>query len=237
MLGSSASITRDFIRNKSTNPIHLMKPIYVLSLMLISFGSITPPVSGGTMVSENSAAIVVPTHSPYDKGQMEFQAISGVFFSISEDSSNRSTLNNSLTSWRLGWMLNDPSGNGFLRGNCEILVEGFFGSVLEGPGDYLGGGSLQLRYNFVQPDSKWVPYVQIGAGAFYSDISDDQSQNLLDQDWAYNLQAAVGIRRMINHRWALSVEGGYRHVSTADNSDTNTGLDSLGVQIGFSRFF
>lgn len=134
-------------------------------------------------------------------------------------------------------MLNDPRGNGRLRGNYELLIEGFFGKVFEGPGEYLGGGTIQLRYNFVQIDSRWVPYVQIGAGGFHSDISKDQTQTLIGKDWEYTLMAAIGIRRMISHKWAFSVEGGYRHVSNRTSLDLTTGLDSLGVQIGLSRFF
>jgi hypothetical protein len=176
-------------------------------------------------------------HSPFDKGAMEFQALAGAYFSIEIDSSERPTLNHSLANLRLGWMLNDPRGSGNLRGNYEVLVEGFFGNVFEGPGDYLGGGTLQLRYNFVQPGAKWVPYAQLGVGGFYSDISQDLSQTLIGQRWEFNLQAAVGVRYMLTDRWAFSLEGGYRHVSNADLAERNTGLDALGAQIGFSRFF
>jgi len=176
-------------------------------------------------------------HSPFAKGQMEFQALTGAFFSFSPDSSDRPDINHSLTSWRIGWMLNDPTGTGFFRGNSELLLEGFFGKVFEGAGDYLGGATLQLRYNFVQPDARFVPYIQIGAGGFYSDIYKDQSQRLIGKSVSINLQTAIGIRYLLSDTWALSLEGGYRHVSNPGTSERNRGLDSLGMQLGFCRFF
>jgi len=211
-----------------------MKSVQALSLILIALNSTMPQASAGTMVTQSPPALLA-AQSPFDRGGMEFQALTGAFFSI--DPSDLPTLNHSLTSWRLGLMLNDPSGGGILRGNYELLIEGFFGRVFEGPGDHVAGGMLQLRYNFVQPESKWVPYVQIGAGGFYSDIADDRSQTIVTQDWHYTVQTSIGIRRMLSHRWAFSVEGGYRHVSNGENSDRKTRLDSLGVQIGLCRFF
>lgn len=212
-----------------------MKNIQTIALIILSLSSTIPLVQAGTVVPQSSIAPMIAAHSPFEKGGIEFQALTGAFFSL--DSSDRPTLNHSLSSWRLGLMLNNPRGNGMFRGNYELLIEGFFGRVFEGPGEYLGGGTIQLRYNFVQIDSKWVPYVQIGAGAFYSDIANDQTQSLIGSDWEYNLQAAIGIRRMISHKWAFSVEGGFRHVSNRDSADRTTGLDLLGVQVGLSRFF
>lgn len=41
----------------------------------------------------------------------------------------------------------------------------------------------------------------------------------------------------VNTKWALAVEGGYRHIPDADSSDRNRGLDSLGGQIGLVHSF
>ena len=129
------------------------------------------------------------------------------------------------------------TATGWWRGNSEILAEGFFGSVFKGPGDFFGGAALLFRYNFVRQECRWVPYVQGGAGAFYSDIQKNHLQNLIRSAGEINLQADVGVRYFLNQKWSLDLEGGYRRVTQAVSSDRNDGLDELGVQIGISRFF
>jgi len=94
-----------------------------------------------------------------------------------------------------------------------------------------------LRYNFVQPDSKWVPYVQIGGGAVYNDIYKDRSQRLTGQAWEIQASAAIGVRYLLNDRWSVNLEGGYRHISNAGMDDRNVGLNSLGGGIGLCRHF
>lgn len=173
--------------------------------------------------------------SPFDKGRLELQSATGAYFSIGH--SNQPSLNYSSSSYRLGIMLFTPEGDGCLRGNCELMLQLYGGSVFDGPGNYLGGAAAILRYNFVQPEAKWVPYFQIGAGAIYNDIYKDHSQRLIGQAWGYDLEATVGIRYFFNARWSANLEAGYRHNSNADNNDRNIGLNSLGGGIGLGYHF
>ena len=43
-----------------------------------------------------------------------------------------------------------------MRDNYELMLQVMYGSVFFGPGDYLGGAKVILRYNFVPPETKWV---------------------------------------------------------------------------------
>jgi outer membrane protein W len=113
----------------------------------------------------------------------------------------------------------------------------FGGPIFEGPGDGLGGATILLRYNFVQPDAKWVPYIQIGAGVAYSDVYKDQSQRLIGQAWEWDLEAALGIRYFFNDRWSANLQAGYRHISNADSADRNVGLNSIGGTVGLGYHF
>lgn len=191
------------------------------------------PAFAGTQIADAKACPL--SQSPFDKGKWELQWTSGAYFSVG--SSDRPTLNYATTALRLGVMLNDPSGNGCLRGNCELLLQAIGGVVFEGPGDGLGGATLLFRYNFVQPDSNWAPYVQIGAGVMYSDIYKDQTQRLIGQAWEWDLEAAIGVRYFFSDTCSAHLEGGYRHLSNADSSDRNVGLNSLGVTAGLSLHF
>lgn len=111
------------------------------------------------------------------------------------------------------------------------------GSVFHGPGNGLGGAAAILRYNFVQPDSKWALYVQGGVGAVYSDIFKDRDQRLIGQPWEFGLEAAVGVRYFFTDRWSANLEGGYRHISNAGLNDRNVGLNSIGGGLGLSYHF
>jgi lipid A 3-O-deacylase len=189
-----------------------------------------PPAAGGK-------AQVSVERSPFDKGKKEFQTLTGVYWSFTPDSSPRPTLNSTMSSYRLGIMLSDVGGSGWSRGNYEFLVEAFGGSIYQGPGNGLGGATLQLRYNFVQPESLWVPYFQIGAGGVYSDMYKDPSRAVVGSALNFNLQSAFGVRYFVKHNWAITAEGGYRHISNAGFTEHNAGLNSLGGQIGVSWFF
>lgn len=180
---------------------------------------------------------LTPERSPFEAGRIELQSGTGAFWSFIPDNSERDTINYFLSSYRLGVMLSTANGNGIFRGNTELLLEGFYGSVFDGPGDWLAGGTLMLRYNFVQPETKWIPYIQIGAGGLWNDIYKDESQQLIGQSFEFNVQASLGIRYQINSKWAVTLEGGYRHISNADMADRNRGLDSLGGLVGIVYTF
>lgn len=173
----------------------------------------------------------------FDRGTAELQIQAGAYFSMTDDRSGNQ-LDFAIGSLRTGWMISSPHGAGLLRGNTELLLEVFGGGIFDGPGDGLAGASLLLRYNFVQPDAKWVPYFQIGGGGVWSDAADDdKQQRLIGSDVSFNLQAAIGLRCFLSERWALTGEVGYLHISNADTASRNIGVNAVGGQIGVSYFF
>ena len=165
-------------------------------------------------------------------GDWELQGGTGAYGSFSPDGSDRDTINYTLGTYRLGYMLNDVAGNGWWRGNSQILLEGFYGSVFEGPGDWLAGGNVILRYNFVQPEARFIPYLQLGAGGMGNDIYKDQEQQAIGQSFEFSLLAGVGIRYHFNQKWGVVLEGGYRHFSNANQAERDRGLDSAGATLG-----
>ena len=89
----------------------------------------------------------------------------------------------------------------------------------------------------MQPDSKWVPYFQIGVGGVYNDIYKEHPQRLIGEAFEFNLQGAFGLRYLFNDHVACYVEAGYRHLSNAGFADRNFGMNSVGGQLGVSWFF
>jgi lipid A 3-O-deacylase len=212
--------------NHSTmNLISRFSAVALLSTISTSF-------AGQEIASKNP---VVEEVSPFAKGRMELQIGAGAFHSI-KNSDSRPEVTDVGGVIRAGWMLTDVSGDGFLRGNWEFLIEAAASGIVNGPGDVLAGGAILLRYNFVQ-DGNWVPYFQLGGGGTYSDMHEDRSQRLLGSEWSFNLQAGLGLRYLWSDQCALFIEATYRHISNADSADRNIGLNSVGGYVGVSLFF
>ncbi|MBC5800676.1 MAG: hypothetical protein GIW94_12010, partial [Candidatus Eremiobacteraeota bacterium] len=125
----------------------------LLGLTAAQAGSPEPPLE---MVSRRS------TDNPFAKGKLEFQDVSGAYFFFDTAQNNRPAVDYSLNSLRLGVMLYDPQGPGLLAGNFEIMGEIFGGGIFDGPGNVLAGSTLIFRYNFVQPQARFIPYLQVG---------------------------------------------------------------------------
>ena len=175
--------------------------------------------------------------NPFARGSKEFQNVTGAFFFFDTTQNQRPAIDFAIDSVRLGIMLNDPQGPGFLTGNFELLGEAFAGAIFDGPGNVLAGSNLIFRYNFIQPRARIIPYLQIGAGFIYTDISESESRGLVSLPVEFNLQGIGGMRFMLNERWSVVVEGGYRHISNADIHLPNYGIDSVGGNLGFGFFF
>ncbi len=198
-------------------------------------------ITAGAAVAGNQVA--PPTKgvlgsSPFDAGRHEVQVGASINMSINSASAARPTLDDVDAHVRVGWMLNDPMLNewlgGIFRGGIELVADGFAGGIVRGPGNYLAGMSLLLRYNYLQPGWNLVPYHQFGIGFAYSDVHEDVTQRLLGQEFEFNLQCGIGLRYLLSNRVALYAEGNWRHISNAGLANRNAGLNSLGVQAGVS---
>ena len=172
---------------------------------------------------------------PFAKGCIELQLAAGSGYGVV----HKPDVNFVELDGRCGWMLTSPSGSSIFRGNWELLLGLTDGIVFDGPGDNIVAGTLLLRYNFIQPESKWVPYVQVGAGGAWNDIHREggAAARLLGDDFTFHLHAAGGVRRFIRERFALTCEFDWHHFSTANTSRHNLGLNTLGGTFGASWFF
>ncbi len=194
-------------------------------------------------VSGNAGTVRVETlvepvaeFSPFRRGTREFDITAGYLVSP-VTGSHRETLNYARQDIRLGWMLNTPRGESWYRGNFEFLINAFGAEVTKGPGSWMAGGRLLLRYNFVQPGARWVPFFQIGAGGLGNNIHRDQSQRLIGSGFEFTLVGDIGLRYFINPRWAVVVTANFEHISNADSAERNVGVNAAGGMIGIATFF
>lgn len=207
-----------------------------LALLPFTLLALMASAQAGPEMKADKTVTVVET--PFDQGKMELQLSLGYFGLLNEKEPQRPQLDDVDGSLRLGWMLYTPSGDSLLRGNLEFMIEAYGAGIIEGPGSYLAGSTLILRYNFVQPDAVVVPYLQAQAGGVYSDAADDdENQRLIGSDLSFHLGGAVGVRFFCSARSSISLEANYRHISNASTSSRNNGANSLGGFLGFSWFF
>jgi hypothetical protein len=203
----------------------------------------SPALLAGPAFAENRELVasksVTATASPFEKGAHEIEFRAGVFGSPwAEGTAKRPDMAFAIGEMRAGWMLSDPRGHGFFRGNWEFVLAVFGGSIFDGPGNMLVGSEMLLRYNFIQPSSRLVPFVQIGGGGVYSDAADNDSiQHLIGTDLSFILEGEIGLRCKLNERCAIQCSIDYRHISNAGLARHNAGVNALGGLIGVSYFY
>jgi opacity protein-like surface antigen len=93
-----------------------------------------------------------------------------------------------------------------------------------------------MRYNFVQPGSRILPYISGGVGAGGIDSHPEVSGGQ-GQDFTFNILSAAGISYMVNDHWKLDVGALYQHLSNGGQTDPNPSLNLFGPQVGASYSF
>lgn len=210
-----------------------MKPFLTAVLIL----SCTPALYAGTDLSKVVAA---PEVSPFDKGRHEIDLSTGYFVSPVIACGHRPTWNWVESNASYGRMLVSPHapwGAGWLRGNWEFLGNVFGGGIVQGPGNYVAGGRVLMRYNFVQPDVRLVPFVQIGGGGLSSDAYMNQEQHLIGGAFEFTLVLDAGFRCFVSRDWAVIAVGNFQHVSNAGTAPRNQGANATGFNVGVGCFF
>jgi hypothetical protein len=214
-----------------------------MRLFLTVLLAVAASAHAGTQLSRAGADSKVTKEvvetSPFDKGHLELEIGAGAFGSLNTTGSvSKPDTGVVLGQIRLGLMLYSPSGSGFLRGNLEGIIEAYGAGIYDGPGKEIVGAGIILRYNFVQPHARVVPFMQLMFGGAYSDAADEDSvQRLLGSDVSFSFGGEVGLRCFLTHRTALTGGVEYRHLSNADTADRNVGLNLLGGTLELSWFF
>jgi hypothetical protein len=133
---------------------------------------------------------------------------------------------------RWGVVQNDS----WLRGYNQFYVTAMAEPIFRGVENHYFGMSFGLRYNFVRPNSRFVPYFSGGVGLGWID-SHAGIPGAQGQDFTFNILSAAGISYRLNNRWKL--DGGvlYQHLSNGGQTDPNPSLNLFGPQLGFTYSF
>ncbi len=179
-----------------------------------------------------------PAFDPWAAEGFEASFVTGPFMGPSFGVNGaREELNYWGNSFRFGYNLTGILGgdNAWYRGNVQFVGELFLAEIFntEGGGSIVVGPNGLFRYNFVQPGWFVVPYVQLGPGLVYTDTDN----NAIGSNFCFQLNIGVGLRWMINEKWAVLTEFDWHHMSNAGLAEHNLGSNEAGYQIGFSYFF
>lgn len=134
--------------------------------------------------------------------------------------------------WRWGVIQNDSWLRGFQQVYVLAMAEPFF----RGPENHYFGTSFGLRYNFVQPRSRLVPYFSGGVGLGWID-SHANIGGTQGQDFTFNILTAAGISYRVNDRWKIDAGLLYQHLSNAGQTSPNPSLNLIGPQLGVTCSF
>lgn len=141
----------------------------------------------------------------------------------------------------LRWHLYDPCGPSFLRGNTDLTFSGAYTVIPQGPESRYAAYMMGFRYNFIQPDWRFVPYLEARGGLGFIDARGPQGvQWAQGQDFTFNLNLGGGIRYNFDSRYSVSAGITYMHISNCYLSEPKTnnyGINVVGPTIGFNVGF
>lgn len=135
---------------------------------------------------------------------------------------------------RIRWGVVDTDS--WFRGYQQFYILGMAEPIFRGPENYYYGMSFGLRYNFVRPGRRFIPYISGGVGLGWID-SHANIRGAQGQDFTFNILSAVGISYRLNDRWKANAGVLYQHLSNAGQTTPNPSLNLLGPQIGVTYSF
>jgi lipid A 3-O-deacylase len=124
----------------------------------------------------------------------------------------------------------------WFRGYHQFYISAIAEPIFKGIENHYFGFNVGFRYNFVQPHSRFLPYISGGVGAGGIDSHPEVSGGQ-GQDFTFNILSAAGISYMVNDHWKLDVGALYQHLSNGGQTDPNPSLNLFGPQVGASYSF
>jgi hypothetical protein len=139
----------------------------------------------------------------------------------------------------LRWHLYDIKGRSFWRGNTDFSVAGNYTVYAQGPESYYTGVIFGLRYNFIQPNWRLVPYFDLRGGFGMTDAqhTNEARENKPEVGQAgnfqFNFSFGSGIRYNPNPNFGVSLGCAFMHISSAYLTRPNHGINVFGPTAGF----
>jgi lipid A 3-O-deacylase len=124
----------------------------------------------------------------------------------------------------------------WFRGYNQFYVSAIVEPIFRGIENHYFGVNFGMRYNFVRPGSRLVPYVSGGLGLGWID-SHPEIPGGQGQDFTFNILSAAGVSYQLNDHWKLNAGVLYQHLSNGGQTDPNPSLNLFGPQVGVTYSF
>jgi opacity protein-like surface antigen len=186
----------------------------------------TSRVFAGTEITNASV-------STLDPPRFEVAAESGYLFGFINSPHSYEIGADFLTA-RIRWGILDTDS--WLRGYQQFYVSAIAEPIFRGIENHYFGINFGMRYNFVRPASRLIPYISGGLGLGWID-SHPNIPGAQGQDFTFNILAAAGLSYQMNDHWKLNAGILYEHLSNAGLTDPNPSLNLLGPQVGLTYSF
>ena len=204
------------------------------SCIILTFALTTARILAEVDSTSSSTNTTFSLEDNFRKGQHQFSLGAGPLFSPFHAVNGRPTINYAQVYVQYGYMVTGLMMDGSpLRGNFELVPEAFGSAIWESTGNYIAGGTLWFRYNFVPRQWKVTPYAQVGGGFTVMDIDHRYDGH----NFNFNVDASLGLRYFIKPRLSLDAEFRYQHISNANTGSRNLGINAVGPMLGISWFF
>ncbi len=141
----------------------------------------------------------------------------------------------------LRWHLYGISGPSFLRGNTDLMFGGSHTVIAQGPESRYDALMTGLRYNFVQPNWRTAPYLELRGGMGFTDAKqpEEKAHHQLQvgqgQDFTFTFIMGGGVRYNFNPLYSMSLGIAYMHISNLYLSEPkyyNHGINVFGPNLG-----
>ncbi len=192
---------------------------------LVFFLTVSRAFAGTQITNENASVLEAPRFEV----ALESAYLLGVF-----GNPNSYEIGAEFLTARVRWGV--VQNDSWLRGYNQFYVSAIAEPIFRGPENHYFGFNFGLRYNFVRPGSRLVPYFSGGLGLGWID-SHPSIPGAQGQDFTFNILTAAGISYQMSKHWKLDAGILYQHLSNGGQTDPNPSLNLLGPQVGLNYSF
>ena len=199
--------------------------IFRAAIVLVIFLGTSRAFAGTEITNENVSALDAPRFEV----ALESAYLLGVF-----DNPNSYEIGAEFLTARVRW--GAVQSDGWLRGYNQFYVSAMAEPIFRGIENHYFGMNLGLRYNFIRPGSRIVPYFSGGLGLGLIDSQPERFGGQ-GQDFTFNVLSAAGLSYQFSDRFSGQLGVLYQHFSNAGQTDPNPSLNLFGPQVGFTFSF
>jgi lipid A 3-O-deacylase len=201
-----------------------------------SLFSVSPCLRGGLLVFvfiTSSCLASAQSSKPLDGQPWDFGVWAGGGFSVPGGTKDTHAID---VGARLGKVLTDDHGGGFLRGNFEwsadLIPLYYLWQPVPAQNAYAAAfNPLNLKWNFTS-SARTVPYLELGGGVLFSNHAVPANTSHVN----FVTHATLGFQFFNNDRRAFTAGVRYEHISNAGLTVPNPGINTVQFQIGLNWF-